>query len=75
LLQEGLHNKEIAGRLFISAKMVDHHISAILYKLEVNSRIKAVHEAGEAGNYKIGNSSYRNREILCGQGKIICSIL
>jgi DNA-binding CsgD family transcriptional regulator len=45
LLKEGLHNKEIADRLYISAKTVDHHISAILFKLDVNSRIKAVHEA------------------------------
>lgn len=45
LLNEGLQNKEIAVRLFISAKTVDHHISSILYKLEVNSRTKAVHEA------------------------------
>jgi DNA-binding CsgD family transcriptional regulator/Tfp pilus assembly protein PilF len=52
LLQEGLHNKEIAARLFISAKTVDHHISAILYKLEVNSRTKAVHEAEKLGIIK-----------------------
>jgi len=52
LLQEGLHNKEIASRLFISAKTVDHHISAILYKLEVNSRTKAVHEAEKLGIIK-----------------------
>jgi DNA-binding CsgD family transcriptional regulator len=45
LLNEGLQNKEIASKLFISAKTVDHHISSILYKLEVNSRAKAVHEA------------------------------
>ena len=52
LLHEGLHNKEIAARLFISAKTVDHHISAILYKLEVNSRTKAVHEAEKLGIIK-----------------------
>lgn len=52
LLQEGLPNKEIASRLFISAKTVDHHISAILYKLEVNSRTKAVHEAEKLGILK-----------------------
>ncbi len=45
LLKEGMQNKEIASRLFISAKTVDHHISAILFKLDVNSRVKAVHEA------------------------------
>jgi DNA-binding CsgD family transcriptional regulator len=45
LLNEGLQNKEIAANLFISAKTVDHHISSILFKLEVNSRTKAVNEA------------------------------
>ncbi|GAB2808825.1 helix-turn-helix transcriptional regulator [Ferruginibacter profundus] len=45
LLKESLQNKEIAGRLFISAKTVDHHISSILFKLDVNSRTKAVSEA------------------------------
>ena len=45
LLKEGLQNKEIASKLFISSKTVDHHISSIFFKLEVNSRIKAVTEA------------------------------
>ncbi len=44
-LKEGLQNKEIANKLFISAKTVDHHISSILLKLGVNSRMKAVQEA------------------------------
>jgi ATP/maltotriose-dependent transcriptional regulator MalT len=52
LLNEGLQNKEIAARLFISAKTVDHHISSILYKLEVKSRTKAVHEAARMGILK-----------------------
>ena len=45
LLKEGMQNKEIADRLFISAKTVDHHISALLFKLDVNTRTKAVQEA------------------------------
>jgi DNA-binding CsgD family transcriptional regulator len=45
LLKEGLQNKEIAARLFISPKTVDHHISSIFFKLEVNTRTKAVEEA------------------------------
>jgi DNA-binding NarL/FixJ family response regulator len=44
-MKEGMQNKEIAARLFISAKTVDHHISSILFKLNVNSRTKAVKEA------------------------------
>ena len=44
LMKEGLQNKEIAGKLFISTKTVDHHISSIFFKLDVKSRAKAVQE-------------------------------
>jgi DNA-binding CsgD family transcriptional regulator len=47
LLQEGMQNKEIASALFISAKTVDHHITSIFFKLDVNSRVKAVQKAGQ----------------------------
>jgi DNA-binding CsgD family transcriptional regulator len=49
LVAEGLQNAEIAERLFISPKTVDHHISAILSKLNVPSRAKAVTTATELG--------------------------
>jgi DNA-binding CsgD family transcriptional regulator len=52
LLNEGATYKEIAEKLFISPKTVDHHISAILSKLEVNSRAKAVSEAQKLGIIK-----------------------
>jgi DNA-binding CsgD family transcriptional regulator len=52
LLKEGWQNKELAARLFISAKTVDHHISSILFKLDVNSRAKAVQEAIRLGILK-----------------------
>ena len=37
----GLRNAEIAERLFVSEKTVDHHVSAILRKLRVPSRGRA----------------------------------
>ena len=42
LLSEGLRNSAIAKRLFLSTKTVEHHVSAILTKLGVPSRAKAV---------------------------------
>jgi DNA-binding CsgD family transcriptional regulator/tetratricopeptide (TPR) repeat protein len=42
LLGEGLSNAEIARRLFLEPKTVEHHVGAILRKLRVNSRAEAV---------------------------------
>ena len=42
LLSDGLRNSAIAKRLFLSTKTIEHHVSAILTKLDVRSRAEAV---------------------------------
>jgi DNA-binding CsgD family transcriptional regulator/tetratricopeptide (TPR) repeat protein len=49
LLELGLSNAEIAGRLFISEKTAGHHVSAILQKLGASSRGEAAARARELG--------------------------
>jgi DNA-binding CsgD family transcriptional regulator len=46
---QGLRNADIAERLFVSAKTVDHHVSAILRKLNVRTRGEAGAEAVRLG--------------------------
>jgi DNA-binding CsgD family transcriptional regulator/tetratricopeptide (TPR) repeat protein len=49
LMAEGLSNAEIADRLFISPKTVDHHVSAVLAKLDARTRGEAVSVALQSG--------------------------
>ena len=47
-VEEGLSNPEIAARLLLSRRTVATHVSHILKKLDVNSRIDIAREVGPA---------------------------
>ncbi|MGH3444587.1 MAG: ATP-binding protein [Nocardioidaceae bacterium] len=49
LLCEGCTNEEIASRLFLSVRTVDHHVSAVLDKLGVPTRRAAAETARQSG--------------------------
>jgi DNA-binding CsgD family transcriptional regulator/tetratricopeptide (TPR) repeat protein len=49
LLVEGLRNAQIASRLVVSEKTVGHHVSAVLRKLDVQSRGEAAAKATKLG--------------------------
>ncbi|HEX5799271.1 MAG TPA: LuxR C-terminal-related transcriptional regulator, partial [Gaiellaceae bacterium] len=49
LLATGLSNPEIAARLVVSPKTVEHHVSAILRTLGVRSRVEAGVAAARLG--------------------------
>jgi len=49
LVSEGLPNSEIAERLVLSERTVDHHVSAILGKLGAHTRVEAAAAARRLG--------------------------
>jgi len=49
LVTEGLADREISRRLFISERTVQHHVSAVLSKIGVSSRAAAAREATRIG--------------------------
>ena len=52
LMVDGLGNAEIAERLFVSPRTAEHHVSAILAKLDARTRAEAVSLALQTGLIK-----------------------
>ena len=46
---EGLHNGQVAQRLVLSVRTVDHHVEAIYRKLGVRTRISMRERATDLG--------------------------
>jgi DNA-binding NarL/FixJ family response regulator len=61
LLAEGYHNKEIAGRLFISENTVKTHLNAIYRKLQVNTRLEAALQYFGGTRSKLPGSPLQNK--------------
>jgi DNA-binding NarL/FixJ family response regulator len=59
LLSEGLPDREISRRLFISERTVHHHVSAVLSKVGVSSRTAAAREAARMGIGSMTGASQR----------------
>ena len=55
LLAQGLTNREIGGRLFLSAKTVEHHVGAVLRKLGVRTRTEAAAALSREQGQRIGD--------------------
>jgi DNA-binding NarL/FixJ family response regulator len=52
LVAEGKRNADVAEQLVLSTRTVDHHVSAILRKLEVKTRAEAAAAATRLGLFE-----------------------
>jgi DNA-binding CsgD family transcriptional regulator len=53
LVCEGLGNKEVAARLFVSPRTVQAHLAHVYTKLGINSRVQLVQEAARRAHTSV----------------------
>ena len=57
LVREGLGNKDIGARLFVSPRTVQTHLTHVYAKLGPTSRVQLVQEAGRQADLSLGCSA------------------
>ena len=56
LAAEGLANKQIAQRLWVTPKTIKFHLSNVFRKLDVSNRTEATRQAQRLGLLQVGGS-------------------
>lgn len=69
MLSEEMSNRDIAGRLHLSEKTVDHHVAAILAKVGVSNRRQAA-RAAPAGSRGPDTTRSQSRSGVIGLGDV-----
>ena len=57
LAAEGLANKQIAQRLWVTPKTIKFHLSNVFRKLDVSNRTEATRQAQRLGLLQVGGSA------------------
>jgi DNA-binding CsgD family transcriptional regulator len=68
LVAEGLANREVAKRMFLSRHTVDYHLRHVYLKLNINSRLQLTRLIIEQGHDRDGGSNHQTPALHAGPG-------